>query len=238
MPIVLTVRSSRAVGVAGMLAVALMLPCRATAAQAAPGAGPPVSPAQPTRPCGSANGEGGQPCYTADDVHFMQGMIAHHAQALAMTDLVRDRTTDQGLRLVAQRIEISQRDEIAMMQHWLEKHHEEVPILDAKHAAQMPGMQMPGMQMPGMMMPGMLSEEQMTRLAGAKGPEFDRLFLEGMIQHHRGALVMVSDLFATKGAGQAPEIFSFASDIDADQHAEIKRMQGMLDASATAVHHP
>jgi uncharacterized protein (DUF305 family) len=232
---VLTDRSSRAMS-ATLLAVLVIVPSRAVTGQATPGAGPPVSPAQPSGPCGSTNG--GQPCYTADDVHFMQGMIAHHAQALAMTGLVRDRTTDAGLRLVAQRIEISQQDEIAMMRRWLESHHEEVPILDANHEAQMPGMDMPGMQMHGMMMPGMLTEEQMTQLANAKGGEFDRLFLEGMIQHHRGALVMVSDLFATKRAGQAPEIFSFASDIDADQRAEIKRMQAMLDAASAPVHHP
>ena len=231
----LTDRSSRAIR-AGLLAVLVVVPCRAATGQTTPGAGPPVSPAQPRSPCGSANG--GQPCYTADDVHFMQGMIAHHAQALAMTALVRDRTTDAGLRLVAQRIEISQQDEIAMMRRWLESHHEDVPILDANHEAQMPGMDVPGMKMHGMMMPGMLTEEQMTQLANAKGAEFDRLFLEGMIQHHRGALVMVSDLFATKGAGQAPEIFSFASDIDADQRAEIKRMQSMLDGASAAVHHP
>ena len=79
-----------------------------------------------------------------------------------------------------------------------------------------------------MLMPGMLTQEEMARLAAASGPEFDKLFLEGMIKHHGGALTMVHDLFATAGAGQESEIFAFASDVDADQRMEIGRMAAML----------
>ena len=78
------------------------------------------------------------------------------------------------------------------------------------------------------MMPGMLTAEEMSRLAAAKGPEFDRLFLEGMIKHHGGAITMVQDLFKTPGAGQDSEIYAFASDVDADQRMEIDRMGAML----------
>ena len=146
----------------------------------------------------------------------MQGMIAHHAQALAMTALLASRTNREEMRLLARRIELSQSDEIGMMQRWLKKRGEAVPDEHAHH------------DHGGALMPGMLTPEQMSRLEAAKGQEFDRLFLESMIKHHDGALTMVTDLFATQGAGQEPEIFAFASDVDADQRIEIDRMSGML----------
>jgi uncharacterized protein (DUF305 family) len=154
--------------------------------------------------------------YTAADVKFMQGMIHHHAQALDMTALVPDRTARDDMRKLAERIEISQADEIKMMQHWLEVRGQEVPGPHAHHAPGAP------------LMPGMLTPEEMARLAAAKGAEFDRLFLEGMIKHHGGALTMVQELFATPRAGQESEMFAFASDVDADQRMEIDRMRGML----------
>ena len=89
--------------------------------------------------------------------------------------------------------------------------------------------------MPGMsgastpMMPGMLTAAQMQQLAAARGREFDRLFLKGMIQHHGGALTMVQQLFDTRGAAQDSDIFAFASDVDADQRMEIHRMSSMLE---------
>ena len=146
----------------------------------------------------------------------MQGMISHHAQALEMTALLASRTDREEMRLLARRIELSQSDEIGMMQRWLKKRGEAVPDEHAHH------------DHGGALMPGMLTPEQMSRLEAAKGPEFDRLFLESMIKHHDGALTMVNDLFATQGAGQEPEIFAFASDVDADQRIEIDRMSGML----------
>jgi len=157
-----------------------------------------------------------QPGFTAADVRFMQGMIGHHAQAIEMTDLLRTRTNSEEMRKLAMRIEVSQADEIKMMQHWLEARGQEVP---GPHAMHMHG---------AVLMPGMLTAEEMNRLAEAKGTEFDRLFLEGMIKHHGGALTMVQDLFATPGAGQDSEIFAFASDVDADQRMEIDRMDAML----------
>lgn len=174
--------------------------------------------------------------YDPADVRFMQGMISHHAQALAMVKLIPDHTTNPQLHSAGQRIQISQKDEIGLMQRWLQGHGQPVPNVDSNFVAHMPGSQtsqgqMPGMDMSGMaMMPGMLTQGQMAELAKAKGPEFDRLFLKGMIQHHEGALTMVADLFHTNGAGQESEIYRFASDVDADQRAEIKRMHAMLDA--------
>jgi uncharacterized protein (DUF305 family) len=146
----------------------------------------------------------------------MQGMIGHHAQAVEMTALLASRTTSDAMRNLARRIEVSQADEITMMQRWLEARGQEIP---GPHAHHMAG---------ATLMPGMLTQPEMDRLAAATGAEFDRLFLEGMIKHHEGALVMVKELFATPGAGQESEIFAFASDVDADQRMEIDRMRGML----------
>ena len=154
--------------------------------------------------------------FTPADVRFMQGMIGHHSQALDMTALVPAHTTNDGIRKLAQRIEISQADEIKMMQEWLTRRGQKVPDRHAHHA--------PGASL----MPGMLTTEEMARLAQAKGPEFDRLFLEFMIKHHEGALTMVKDLFTQPGAGQESEMFAFASDVDADQRMEIDRMRAAL----------
>jgi len=155
--------------------------------------------------------------YLTADVQFMQGMIHHHAQALDMTALVGTRTVTDDMRKLALRIELSQSDEIRMMQHWLESRNQEAP---SEHAHHMPG---------AALMPGMLTAEEMERLAQAKGKTFDRLFLEFMIQHHAGALIMVDELFAAPGAGQDSEVFGFASDVVADQKAEIGRMGAMLE---------
>lgn len=154
--------------------------------------------------------------HTAADARFIQGMINHHAQAVEMTDLVDGRASSDSMRKLAQRIQVSQADEIKMMARWLSTRGEEVPSAHAHHT------------MGGALMPGMLTPDEMSRLSAATGREFDRLFLEGMIKHHEGALVMVKDLFATPGAGQDSDIFAFASDVDADQRMEIDRMRAML----------
>jgi uncharacterized protein (DUF305 family) len=154
---------------------------------------------------------------TAADVQFMQGMIGHHQQAIEMTGLLATRTNDDAMRKLGRRIDISQADEVRMMQQWLTAHHQAVPD---EHAMHMHG---------ATLMPGMLTPDEMERLAAAKGTAFDRLFLEGMIKHHGGALTMVADLFAHAGAAQDPDIFMFVSDVDADQRAEIARMSTMLE---------
>ena len=155
--------------------------------------------------------------YVEADVRFLQGMIPHHAQALEMTALVRQYATTDAVRQMALRMEISQRDEIALMETWLREHGE---------STEMAGMGgMGGMHM----MPGMLTPEQMNTLKNARGVDFDRYFLEYMIQHHQGAIGMVAELFNTSGAAQESTIFKFAEDVDADQLMEIERMQGILE---------
>ncbi|HMH86987.1 MAG TPA: DUF305 domain-containing protein [Gemmatimonadaceae bacterium] len=175
------------------------------------------------------------PRYTAADVRFMQGMIGHHAQALAMTALIPARTSRQDIRSLGQRIEVSQKDEIAMMKQWLKDRHRQVPPNDAMHdhqAAADHSMNMPGMAMSDTLMPGMLTTEQLAELARTNGDEFDRLFLKDMIRHHEGALVMVASLLGTTGSAQEAEVFRFASEVDSDQRAEIARMTALLDALA------
>jgi uncharacterized protein (DUF305 family) len=154
--------------------------------------------------------------YTGADIKFMQGMIGHHAQAVEMVALVPSRTASDDLRKLALRIDVSQKDEMNMMREWLQARGQQIPDPRAHH------------MMGDTLMPGMLTAEEMARLAEAKGVAFDRLFLEGMIKHHTGAITMVHDLFATDGAGQTPDIFSYASDVDADQRMEIDRMGSML----------
>jgi len=154
--------------------------------------------------------------YTAADVRFMQGMIGHHAQALEMTVLVPSRTPREDMRLLATRIEISQADEIQMMRDWLTARGAHIPDPHAHHVEG------------AILMPGMLTAEEMRALAAARGADFERLFLEFMIKHHEGALIMVSELFSAAGAGQQSDMFAFASDVDADQRMEIVRMGAML----------
>jgi uncharacterized protein (DUF305 family) len=156
--------------------------------------------------------------HTEADVQFMQGMIGHHAQALEMTELLSTRTNSDDMRKMALRIDQSQTDEIKMMQEWLQRRGAPLPDPHAHHHG-------------GKLMPGMLTAEEMARLAAAKGVAFDRLFLELMIKHHEGALVMVKELFASPGAGQESEIYAFASDVDSDQRMEIDRMSAMLAKS-------
>ena len=154
--------------------------------------------------------------YTGADIKFMQGMIGHHAQALEMVNLLKANSRSEDLKKLGLRIELSQDDEIKMMQRWLEVRGQPVPARNAMH--------MHG----ATLMPGMLTPDEMERLAAAKGAEFDRLFLEGMIKHHGGALTMVQDLLATPGAAQESEVFAFVSDVEADQRMEIDRMGAML----------
>ena len=152
---------------------------------------------------------------TAADVAFMQGMIGHHAQAVEMVDLLKTRTESADMRKLALRIEVSQNDEIKMMQHWLEDRGQKLPDPHAHH-------------MGAKLMPGMLTADEMSQLAAAKGAAFDRLFLAFMIKHHQGALVMVKQLFDSPGAAQDAEIGAFARDVGADQQMEIDRMAAML----------
>jgi uncharacterized protein (DUF305 family) len=177
----------------------------------------PGAPGQPSRVIAAAQASDlSRVQYTGADIKFMQGMIGHHAQAVEMVALVPARTASDDVRKLARRIDASQVDEMTMMREWLQARGQQVPDPRAHH------------MMGATLMPGMLTPEEMERLAAATGTAFDRLFLEGMITHHLGAITMVHDLFATDGAGQTPDIFSYASDVDADQRMEIDRMNAML----------
>jgi uncharacterized protein (DUF305 family) len=153
----------------------------------------------------------------------MQGMIMHHSQAIEMTALIASNAENKDLRSLGARISRSQSDEIKFMQRWLAVRGEPVSMA----MSGMPNMDRSGRPMG--LMPGMLSPKQMEALRKAKGAEFDRLFLTGMIQHHNGALIMVKDLFDTAGAGQDAELFDFATDVDSGQRAEIRIMEAMLE---------
>jgi uncharacterized protein (DUF305 family) len=153
--------------------------------------------------------------YTAADVEFLHAMIPHHAQALRMTALVEDRTSRDDLALFARRIELSQEAEIRQMEDWLAARGEQLPAGDhERHGSDQ-------------LAPGMLTEGQLAELAAATGGEFDRLFLERMIGHHEGALIMVADLLAAGGA-QETALFEMVSSIEADQRIEIDRMADLL----------
>jgi uncharacterized protein (DUF305 family) len=172
-------------------------------------------------PAEQARADSGRMAYTAADVHFMQGMIHHHAQAVVMAGWAQTHDARPDVKVLAQRIDVAQRDEMAFMQRWLRERHQEVPD-PLEHYAM--GHDMATMEM----MPGMLTPEQMKQLDAARGPDFDRLFLTFMIQHHQGAITMVDQLFSSPGAGQELYVFRFASDVNADQTTEIDRMRLML----------
>ena len=157
----------------------------------------------------------------------MQRMIGHHAQAIVMATWAPSHGAGASVRTLAERIINAQQDEIVTMQQWLTDRRQAVP--EAKAG---PMKRMVNGKEEEMLMPGMLTEVQMHQLELARGPDFDRLFLTDMIQHHRGAVSMVKDLFGTYGAGQDEVIFKFASDVNVDQTTEIARMERMLNSFA------
>ncbi|HYJ80569.1 MAG TPA: DUF305 domain-containing protein [Longimicrobiaceae bacterium] len=218
---------------AALLTAATVAACSSGVRAPAPGPAPapePVAPAPaPAPPAGGhqhapapAPGAPRQP-YTAADVHFMTTMIGHHAQAIVMARWADTHGASGSIRTLAGRVINAQQDEIALMQQWLRERGQPVP-------EPRPGpmrMRMDGVEH-DMLMPGMLTEEQMARLDQARGAEFDRLFLTFMIQHHRGAVTMVTELFSNQGAGLDDSVFKLASDVNVDQTTEIARMQRML----------
>jgi len=165
----------------------------------------------------------GQFPYSDADVEFMSGMIPHHAQAVIMAGWAPTHGARKDVAILCERIVVGQRDEIAMMQQWLRDRGQPVPDTTSTKMK----MKMNGMEHE-MLMPGMMTDEQMAALDKARGPEFDRLFLEGMIRHHQGAIDMVEVLFKSYGAAQDELIYKFASDVQADQGIEIARMHKML----------
>ena len=205
--------------VAGLFTLAV---CAHQTTPTTPAVVQPGAPGQPTRSL-PATTKGKLPPASLADVQFMQGMIMHHAQAVEMTAMIDSHTENKDVRSLGARISRSQSDEIKFMRRWLALRGQSI---DMPHQHMTHG----NMSHEAMaLMPGMLTSEQMEALRKAKGEEFDRLFLKGMIQHHGGALTMVKDLFDTAGAGQDAELFNFVTDVDSGQRAEIRIMQGMLE---------
>jgi len=171
--------------------------------------------------------------FTEADVRFMTGMISHHAQALEMAGLAPTRGPSLSVRTLTARTINAQSDEIALMQQWLQDRGQPVPEVYTAGVGST-------VRVPdgGMHMPGMLTARQMRDLATARGPDFDRLFLTYMIQHHGGAVTMVHDLFATDGAALDDVVFKVASDIQVDQTTEIARMERMLTEIARMERNP
>lgn len=154
--------------------------------------------------------------YSAADIRFLRGMISHHAQAMEMSALAPERTNTEAVLALAERIQLSQEDEISMMQGWLEERELDAPAMDAHHAS--------GYEL----MPGMLTDEEIDALEDAEGPAFDRLYLEYMIEHHLGALEMVENLLDSRGSAQDPVLYEFTNEVTGDQSAEIERMDLLL----------
>lgn len=202
------VRSRRA----ALLALAALASCSSGAQSTAQGSAAPTPAVASSRPAANPA-----------DVQFVTGMISHHAQALVMAGWAPTHGASPAVATLAERIVAGQKDEIVTMQTWLRDHG--LPVPEAK-----PGpmtMTMNGMTHE-MLMPGMLTDDQMKQLDAARGREFDRLFLTFMIQHHKGAVTMVQDLFNTNGAAQEQSIYKMGSDVSADQTTEIERMNRML----------
>jgi uncharacterized protein (DUF305 family) len=189
----------------------------------------PQAAASPATPAPSSSGPSAtHPAlgYTAADVHFMAGMIPHHAQAVLIAGWAPTHGARTDVQLLCERIVVAQRDEIALMQAWLRDRHETVPAANATHMT----MQMDGMTHE-MLMPGMLTDPELAALDKARGADFDRMFLQAMIRHHMGAITMVDELSDSYGARQDETVFRFSSDVYADQTTEVERMQKMLAAT-------
>jgi uncharacterized protein (DUF305 family) len=167
----------------------------------------------------------GQYPYSDADIEFMSGMIPHHAQAVVMAGWAPTRAASKEVSILCERILVGQRDEIELMQQWLRDRG--LPVPDAK--ATRHRMKMPNGVEHDMLMPGMMSDDEMAALEKSRGPEFDRLFLEGMIRHHQGAVDMVDKLFKSYGGAQDETVFRFANDVQADQNIEINVMKDLLD---------
>ena len=169
------------------------------------------------------------PVVTAADIRFMQDMLLHHRQAIELASLVGTRTRAPQLRTLAERIAVSQSDEMAVMRQWLAAHGVAAGTSATHDTSAHLGHGTPG-AVAMARMPGMLSPAEMRVMRASQGARFDRLFLDGMIRHHVGALVMVETLMATPRAAQESSINRFVTDVDTDQRAEITRMRRMLSS--------
>ena len=203
------------------LALTVLLAC--SSGRIDPATGMPVGAMGADAAVARARADSARLPYTAADIHFMSGMISHHAQAIKMAKWAITHGASAAVSRLSERIATAQADEIAFMQSWLRDRRQPVPEPDPAGMK----MNMGGTQHV-MLMPGMLTPEQMAQLDAARGKEFDKLFLTFMIQHHEGAITMVRELFSAQGAGQDESVFAFANDVQIDQETEIARMRQML----------
>lgn len=223
----MTPSSTRRATTAVLVAAVAITACRSANSAPPSTATTPSTAAQQSEQAAiaKARADSAQYPYTAADVHFMSAMIGHHAQAILIAGWAPSHGASRSVQILCERIINEQGDEIRTMQQWLRDRRQPVP--DA-HAMGMT-MSMGGVEHV-MLMPGMLTDAQLAELDAARGANFDRLFLTDMIQHHRGAVSMVKDLFGTQGAAQDETVFKFASDVNVDQSTEIARMEKMLAA--------
>jgi len=219
-----------------VVALALGLSAGCTAEEPAPASTPSsavLAPGKPGEPAETIapedyEGMGDADVVTDADAEFMTRMIGHHAQAVEMAQLVPGRSTSAQIEKFAERIRLTQDGEIQYMSRWLEDHGLPVPAVATPSSTEPSDGS--GPRAPQThdhdSMPGMLTDAEMAALADADGTEFDRLFLEGMIKHHGGALTMVEDV---SSAGRDETVQEFSANVAADQIAEIDRMSRLLD---------
>ena len=233
-----------------LLALAALLACSGAPVlcQQSPAPVQPGAPGQPSTTLTAITAAPPAKAPSEADIRFMQDMIMHHGQAVEMTELAKTRAQNPAVKEIAAKIDLSQGDEIRWMKQWLNERGVPVETAGSMDMAGMEGMDHAGMAgmdhgsaaKPGptdapptdpmdvAMMPGMLTPRQMAALRKADGRQFDVQFLTGMMQHHNGALLMVKQLFGQPGAGQDPQLFDFANDVDNTQLAEIDIMKGIL----------
>lgn len=226
---------SRSGGITALLAAVMVAACATpVAAQTSTSASSANAPGEQAA-IAKARADSARYPYTKADIDFMTGMIGHHSQAIVMSRWAPTHGASSSIQLLASRIINAQQDEIATMQQWLRDRQQPVPDgqyhggMDMKMDMGSSDMKMDGSDHQALM-PGMLTNAQMKQLDAARGADFDKLFLTFMIQHHRGAVAMVKQLFDTYGAGQDETVFKFATDANVDQTTEIARMQRMLVA--------
>jgi uncharacterized protein (DUF305 family) len=209
-----------------VVAAALSTACGSSRHESAGGPTPkPPANAAELAAIAKARADSNRMASTDADAKFMTGMIGHHAQAIVMAGWAPTHGASPAIQTLCARIINAQRDEIATMQRWLADRGRPVPEATGGPMK----MTMNGKEHE-MLMPGMLTADQLHQLDQARGPDFDRLFLTSMIQHHKGAVSMVQDLFASYGAAQDETVFKFANDVSVDQTTEIARMEKMLAA--------
>lgn len=208
------IRTARGIGAAMLLGATLGLPA-ASADEHGPIYVRPGAPGEPTQRITAASIAVPRSApFSHHEVHFVQHMMVHHGQAVTMAALVPDRASDPRLHTIARQIDVTQDAEMTLMTRWLQLRNEEVPDPFDTHGHEG--------------MPGMVPHHEMEALAASSGNDFDVRFLQAMIHHHLGAVIMVENLEAATGGILEPNISVLAVEIVDHQETEIKRMRRLL----------